>query len=173
MGRDRPANQGDFQYSLRIVGFCDDQEALEGRECYGFQYSLRIVGFCDSDSHRHVQPNQKLSVFPANRGVLRLRGGCGGSFAPLAFSIPCESWGSATLIHNLRVMNRNRLSVFPANRGVLRHRLRWHLIPCIESFSIPCESWGSATRMMVRHITMCSIFQYSLRIVGFCDGRIG
>ena len=39
----------------------------------------------------------------------------------IPFSIPCESWGSAT-----------------AAREVIR-------FSTVSSFSIPCESWGSAT----------------------------
>ena len=60
-----------FQYSLRIVGFRDPADSRSTISPYLFQYSLRIVGFRDSGS------------------ILFRR-------IPPAFSIPCESWGSAT-----------------------------------------------------------------------------
>ena len=61
-----------------------------------FQYSLRIVGFCDMEDVAKI-----VAVWEA-------------------FSIPCESWGSATWrIHVFTLMTK--------------------------AFSIPCESWGSAT----------------------------
>ena len=63
----------------------------------------------------------KLSVFPANRGVLRPAERLGETKISEAFSIPCESWGSATTGFN------------PLTAGKF------------TTFSIPCESWGSAT----------------------------
>ena len=95
-----------------------------------FQYSLRIVGFCDEPGWEDIDVTSLvLSVFPANRGVLRhipvadlenaggdfqyslrivgfcdlWRGGLDGTvYAP--FSIPCESWGSATTrVYSARV----------------------------------------------------------------------
>ena len=62
------------------------------------------------------------------------------------FSIPCESWGSATQFHRGSVAQARILSVFPANRGVLR----------------------PVKRKVAQYYRR--IFQYSLRIVGFCDG---
>ena len=61
------------------------------------------------------------------------------------FSIPCESWGSATT-----------WSGWPSWRAG-------------GTFSIPCESWGSATSLMTNHHISRHAFQYSLRIVGFRD----
>ena len=113
-----------------------------------FQYSLRIVGFRDHRERLVVEwDSVELSVFPANRGVprpiqrvhravhhptfqysLRIVGFRDRDHLPsclpplLPFSIPCESWGSATL----------------GRRDSSRIRS--------ISFSIPCESWGSATR---------------------------
>ena len=61
-----------FQYSLRIVGFCDVAElGLDLKVKPVFQYSLRIVGFCDDPADRGGGGPDHLSVFPANRGVLR------------------------------------------------------------------------------------------------------
>ena len=85
------------------------------------------------------------------------------------FSIPCESWGSATLSasgsHHVLVT----LSVFPANRGVPRHALKLVTVAIDATFSIPCESWGSATSEWSHHPEWARAFQYSLRIVGFRD----
>ena len=161
----------DFQYSLRIVGFCDvkarsrpfkhDDTFSIPCESWGsatgnmprpavvktrtfsipceswgsatfcrrpqgvspwiFQYSLRIVGFCDQETHMRYVSTSGLSVFPANRGVLRL----------LHTANTCKD-----IAH---------LSVFPANRGVLRQK-------------------GYTGPFWVQRD-----FQYSLRIVGFCD----
>ncbi len=111
-----------------------------------FQYSLRIVGFCDTPSAAQNNFSGNLSVFPANRGVLRLPKRASKLLCPLT------------------------LSVFPANRGVLRHRIQMHLPDVSDSFSIPCESWGSATFKISPHEVLEEwSFQYSLRIVGFCD----
>ena len=133
-----PANRGVLRPAWRGLG---------RRRTTGFQYSLRIVGFCDRELQTTESTSKHLSVFPANRGVLRqaliLK-------IPArqdkAFSIPCESWGSATGCGS------------PSTRD-------WLL-----SFSIPCESWGSATNPGPISTLISEIhFQYSLRIVGFCD----
>ena len=69
------AQWSDFQYSLRIVGFCDVfQDRACAEEYLRFQYSLRIVGFCDKEESLTVPTTLELSVFPANRGVLRQSG---------------------------------------------------------------------------------------------------
>ncbi len=61
-----------FQYSLRIVWFCDlTSETRAFVTLEYFQYSLRIVGFCDNGFSECLLPESYLSVFPANRGVLR------------------------------------------------------------------------------------------------------
>ena len=65
-----------------------------------------------------------------------------------SFSIPCESWGSAT---------RGGFITAPARRP----------------FSIPCESWGSATGGATWAARRGPVFQYSLRIVGFRDEAKG
>ncbi len=82
-----PANRGVLRHTLfpKVVPGSSD-----------FQYSLRIVGFCDP---RYTHPSgtgQNLSVFPANRGVLRHARVRHSLDATVTFSIPCESWGSAT-----------------------------------------------------------------------------
>ena len=159
-----------FQYSLRIVGFCDQDRrcARLGRQI--FQYSLRIVGFCDKEANH--DPGYANSNFQYS---LRIVGFCDKPAkipAPLrrrTFSIPCESWGSATprrsfpptrtatFQYSLRIVGFcdgvwvgvcvgvDVLSVFPANRGVLRHGMRPKAGMPPSAFSIPCESWGSAT----------------------------
>ena len=87
-----------FQYSLRIVGFRDPPiRGLLQKGTLSFQYSLRIVGFRD---------------IPFARS--------GDVHCP-AFSIPCESWGSATLGTSKVRIPTYDLSVFPANCGVPRH----------------------------------------------------
>ena len=88
-----------FQYSLRIVGFRDRLPGPmpSGRE-WPFQYSLRIVGFRD-------MPVLEVTMPPLH-----------------PFSIPCESWGSATQMRE------------STERAIRK-----------AAFSIPCESWGSAT----------------------------
>ena len=160
-----------FHYSLRIVGFRD----ARGEDCHlvpgAFQYSLRIVGFRDGFFAFPPPVNSRLSVFPANRGVPRPERPLPGRCVSSTFSIPCESWGSATLLagircthprpfqYSLRIVGfrdcsyclhlrsaLHKLSVFPANRGVPRQipsSIRSHQTP--YAFSIPCESWGSAT----------------------------
>ena len=57
-----PANRG----VLRLLNEAQVEEASEY-----FQYSLRIVGFCDEWELHVTFPSWNLSVFPANRGVLR------------------------------------------------------------------------------------------------------
>ena len=137
----------DFQYSLRIVGFCDITWSWTCRPAAWlsvfpanrgvlrrttltqprlrissrFQYSLRIVGFCDFALHHGGVRSLKLSVFPANRGVLRRR--TRSTSSPASYC----------------------LSVFPANRGVLRRPRDSDARAVRNTFSIPCESWGSAT----------------------------
>ena len=136
-----------FQYSLRIVGFRDLLYRIAAYTLYViFQYSLRIVGFRDHSS-RHPRtspyrlsvfpanrgvPRQEtslcfsriwviLSVFPANRGVPRRILARSWGIRCKTFSIPCESWGSATQLNQVREKtNLTYLSVFPANRGVPR-----------------------------------------------------
>ena len=112
-----------FQYSLRIVGFCDFWPSLERyRSSDVFQYSLRIVGFCDGRCvaspceffRSHFQYSLRIVGFcdmPRHDRSLN-------HFRP--FSIPCESWGSATLGRWTNDWMPYELSVFPANRGVLR-----------------------------------------------------
>ena len=114
-----------FQYSLRIVGFRDSGNGRDGDgRGASFQYSLRIVGFRD-------------------RGVTR-----GSRSTWTSFSIPCESWGSATELEAIGSDIVVKLSVFPANRGVPRPTtFVCHLI-IPTTFSIPCESWGSATALL-------------------------
>ena len=105
------------------------------------------MGFRDCDVDKPLQAFQdQLSVFPANRGVPRLIATESTStHVVLAFSIPCESWGSATSVQFLR-------------RGDT------------VTFSIPCESWGSATLSATEMAEgLVKNFQYSLRIVGFRD----
>ena len=160
-----------FQYSLRIVGFRDITRRWTMYTIdVDFQYSLRIVGFRDT----------------------------GDRFDPVAFlysfSIPCESWGSATGGDQAPLPPHRLLSVFPANRGVPRPRPRrqvWRVqqhfqyslrivgfrdgfgpaaFPfALSPFSIPCESWGSATGDELIFHRFLILFQYSLRIVGFRD----
>ena len=134
-----------FQYSLRIVGFRDTDARPKTLHFQTFQYSLRIVGFRD--------------VMLADKGIT----------VPVTFSIPCESWGSATnaeptpahhplsFQYSLRIVgfrdkmvilsppSRPKLSVFPANRGVPR------------PYTFVKYEHGKRD------------FQYSLRIVGFRD----
>ena len=207
-----------FQYSLRIVGFRDD-DCGRGRDGHcAFQYSLRIVGFRDWTGRLLTRRRWSLSVFPANRGVPRhKRHGCFSCFVFLsvfpanrgvprptriatssgrscAFSIPCESWGSATRVfvafvvvngtifqYSLRIVgfrdeavekaatSGSSLSVFPANRGVPRRLRDGGVHAKAAAFSIPCESWGSATGFRGMAPGPLPAFQYSLRIVGFRD----
>ena len=188
----------DFQYSLRIVGFCDASlpylyisyftlsvfPANRGvlrrsrrRNCRR-RVHLSVFpanrGVLRQYASQHMKRSRILSVFPANRGVLRLIGVDHQSRDVVAFSIPCESWGSATCWKPFRCEGGEHLSVFPANRGVLRppepasrctgwtsfqYSLRIvgfcdHLFPpfvfvAYMTFSIPCESWGSATVSVV------------------------
>ena len=109
-----------FQYSLRIVGFRDWTVARPCATSPRFQYSLRIVGFRDRN---HVH-------FP-----LSIRE---------PFSIPCESWGSATL----------RRAVEELSLADFQYSLR------IVGFRDPADPVQRGRR---------SAFQYSLRIVGFRD----
>ena len=86
-----------FQYSLRIVGFRDSiVRAVVSSLLVTFQYSLRIVGFRDRGDATHIKA--KIGTF----------------------SIPCESWGSATISNTSSESRTYSLSVFPANRGVPR-----------------------------------------------------
>ena len=85
------------------------------------------------------------------------------------FSIPCESWGSAT---NSWLKHNPTISAFsiPCESWGSATPVGETLPKSISSFSIPCESWGSATS--VRQEIVVNIkpdFQYSLRIVGFRD----
>ena len=134
----------DFQYSLRIVGFCDLPSSCTYSGPKLFQYSLRIVGFCDRSLRPWNRMVIALSVFPANRGVLR---------------------------HRIRWRRKHFsfLSVFPANRGVLR-----------PMRGIRCSGRTGSFQYSLRIVGFCDlggdyaigfghIFQYSLRIVGFCD----
>ena len=157
-----------FQYSLRIVGFRDDPaQDLCDQQCQSFSIPCESWGSAtlyDPDRDEFTV----LSVFPANRGVPRLIS-CrlkASTVLPfqyslrivgfrdvlrfsmqwgiLPFSIPCESWGSATLFWHQDLQKRE-LSVFPANRGVPRQSPGKRFIASRTTFSIPCESWGSAT----------------------------
>ena len=103
------------------MGFRDGPVDPEPSRDRDFQYSLRIVGFRDYYA---------TLVFPCPRR---------------SFSIPCESWGSATP----RICIRDACDARP--------------------FSIPCESWGSATSFWIGCRVGRYSFQYSLRIVGFRD----
>ena len=110
-----------------------------------FQYSLRIVGFRDNSADRCRFAEHSLSVFPANRGVPRRRRPNIPRISSQTFSIPCESWGSATIPNTIYMHIPN------------------------SAFSIPCESWGSATASITGRPRSRIVFQYSLRIVGFRD----
>ena len=114
-------------------------------ELDNFQYSLRIVGFRDTVASPSRTALRNLSVFPANRGVPRPLTNLQVALEKKAFSIPCESWGSATgttspfhvdtfnFQYSLRIVG-------------FRDQKQARLIPLPSlPFSIPCESWGSAT----------------------------
>ena len=61
------------------------------------------------------------------------------------FSIPCESWGSATNSHQWQPVHR--LDFQYSLRIVGFRDWMWAVLAvlALEAFSIPCESWGSAT----------------------------
>ena len=160
-----------------------------------FQYSLRIVGFCDITTRIQSNRTISLSVFPANRGVLRQAPGTNGRGTrsrlsvfpanrgvlrqiytkiqrplPWTFSIPCESWGSATpLGPPIDALVRCPFSIPCESWGSATEYVRPFLPSFQIAFSIPCESWGSATSESPSGMVTHFAFQYSLRIVGFCD----
>ncbi len=134
-----------------------------------FQYSLRIVGFCDNHMIPSPFRRNRLSVFPANRGVLRLESHLSILRHVYAFSIPCESWGSAT---GVDVGTAVGVFVFQYSLrivGFCDYDDPHAFTPADMAFSIPCESWGSATCATNLYHKPDTSFQYSLRIVGFCD----
>ena len=136
-----------------------------------------------------------LSVFPANRGVLRQPVDSADVIRKMPFSIPCESWGSATHLDDLGHGRHLMAFSIPCESwGSATYFCRPAIFIESQAFSIPCESWGSATpagrrrgprslrlsvfpanRGVLRRQRLLSTalylppFQYSLRIVGFCD----
>ena len=123
-----------------------DRESTKLGLFNSFQYSLRIVGFCDMD----VLKKEAATRVP--------------------FSIPCESWGSATRRASRASRTRTRLSVFPANRGVLRRIVWYAMHVTVVSFQYSLRIVGFCDEKRVRdRVSPRDGFQYSLRIVGFCD----
>ena len=115
-----------FQYSLRIVGFRDEfvtQVAQADPKI--FQYSLRIVGFRDL-----------------------IYGSILGSIST-SFSIPFESWGSATSNQSIPLL---RCPGFQYSLRIVGFR---------DAGYYPAPKQQQ------------TLFQYSLRIVGFRDYRSG
>ena len=89
-----------------------------------------------------------------------------------AFSIPCESWGSATTWSAWSEGTpKQKLSVFPANRGVLRRCCEGHGGPAEEHFQYSLRIVGFCDAGADVVTISRLIFQYSLRIVGFCDRK--
>ena len=111
-----------------------------------FQYSLRIVGFRD------------LQILKMNNNTV------------VPFSIPCESWGSATHYQELSIPTPPHSFQYSLRIVGFRDNLVSANSPMRQtSFSIPCESWGSATQHERAPVAGTVLFQYSLRIVGFRD----
>ena len=160
-----------------------------------FQYSLRIVGFRDWNYVFDPRATNRLSVFPANRGVPRRAHGFRYVLVMWSFSIPCESWGSATRFSLRRIRSHSHFQYSLRIVGFRDQGCIDIYSPGYTTFSIPCESWGSATwrgNVKSREVTPFSIpceswgsatcridstdasrnpFQYSLRIVGFRDPK--
>ena len=111
-----------YSFSIPCESWGSATQELEWRNTRVrfFQYSLRIVGFRDLNVGHVVHLVFQLSVFPANRGVPRHGDTRQDTPVATAFSIPCESWGSATPTPSGSGWNASDLSVFPANRGVPR-----------------------------------------------------
>ena len=142
-----------FQYSLRIVGFRDRAQAAGTRREWQLSVFPANRGVPRLSAYAQAYHVHVLSVFPANRGVPRLYSRESGYSPYMAFSIPCESWGSATTSLSWDTLFTFFLSVFPANRGVPRPLGTLGILGTVEPFSIPCESWGSATVSHVWTIT--------------------
>ncbi len=139
-----------FQYSLRIVGFCDRLQARRvSQGTIPFSIPCESWGSATAENTAIHSEKSTLSVFPANRGVLRLSMTSATAVISWSFSIPCESWGSATHFQFPHFDLNLGLSVFPANRGVLRLKMRPYTEDEVTPFSIPCESWGSATLLRI------------------------
>ena len=104
------------------MGFCDfsGTSGCVDRET-DFQYSLRIVGFCDRTSFGVAKLCAELSVFPANRGVLRPRAQVSASMSGTSiFQYFLRIVGFCDSRKGVERQANTTLSVFPANRGVLR-----------------------------------------------------
>ena len=114
--------------------------------CAPFSIPCESWGSATSCTHGITTKDQRLSVFPANRGVPRLK--CFMSMIP----------GFSPFQYSLRIVGFRDDASTP-NGSTLR-----------SSFSIPCESWGSATPGISNVMFSFPPFQYSLRIVGFRDG---